>query len=63
MPQLKFFAWLLLVDHLNTRDILRRRHLNVQSGINCVLCTSGAVETRDHERILVMPRGGDNRHI
>jgi hypothetical protein len=25
MPKLKFFAWLLLVDRLNTRDVPRRR--------------------------------------
>jgi hypothetical protein len=26
MPRIEFFTWLLLVDRLNTRDLLRRRH-------------------------------------
>lgn len=29
-PRVKFFAWLVFVDRLNTKDMLRRRHLNIQ---------------------------------
>ena len=39
-PRLKFFAWLLFVDSLNTRSMLIRRHFNVQPNSWCVLCSS-----------------------
>jgi hypothetical protein len=37
-PRIKFFAWLLIVDRLNTRNMLLRRHFNIQSTAFCVLC-------------------------
>lgn len=46
--RIKFFAWLILLDRLNTRSMLVRRHFNVQPNSNCVLCTSGEEETFDH---------------
>jgi hypothetical protein len=36
--RIKFFAWLLIVDRLNTQNMLLRRHFNIQSTAFCVLC-------------------------
>jgi hypothetical protein len=38
MPKIKFLVWLLLVDRLNTRDMLRRRHKHLEEGYHCELC-------------------------
>jgi hypothetical protein len=46
--KLKLFMWFLLADRLNTRNMLKRRHFNINDGFNCVLCDSGAEETIDH---------------
>lgn len=35
IPRLKFFAWLVLVDRLNTKSMLHRRNFEVQP----ILCT------------------------
>jgi hypothetical protein len=45
---LSFFAWLILVDWLNTKTMLQRRHLNIQGDAICVMCDSGDEETIDH---------------
>ena len=42
------FAWLMLSDRLNTRDMLQRRHWNVTEEFHCVLCPTRAHEDRDH---------------
>ena len=47
-PRLKFFAWLLFVDRLNTRNMLVRRHFHVQPNSFCVLCTTNTDEDLDH---------------
>jgi hypothetical protein len=47
-PRVKFFVWLLLVDRLNTKEMLQRRHINIEDDVDCVLCDSGAPETIDH---------------
>ena len=47
-PRIKFFAWLVLVDRLNTKDMLRRRHYNTQDDDLCVLCSQGTVEDIQH---------------
>lgn len=47
-PQIKFFAWLGLVDRLNTKDMLRRRHLNVQDDTLCVMWNNGVDEDIEH---------------
>jgi hypothetical protein len=47
-PRLKFHVWLLLVDRLNTKDIIRRRHYNTQAGLFCVMCDALVHEDRDH---------------
>lgn len=48
MPRVKLFAWLLLVDRLNTRNVLRRRKKHVQEGYNCVMCQEHVEETATH---------------
>ena len=40
----KFFAWLLLHDRINTKDMLLRRHWNVTDNHNCELCSAQQVE-------------------
>ena len=47
-PRLKFFAWLMFVDRLNTKNMLSRRHFNVQPHTWCVLCTSNTEEDLYH---------------
>jgi hypothetical protein len=47
-PRVKFFGWLILVDRLNTRDMLRRRHFNLTSGYSCLLCANPPEETIEH---------------
>jgi hypothetical protein len=44
----KFFAWLLISDRLNTRDILKRRHWKVTDDTHCELCFARAYEHRMH---------------
>jgi len=46
--RVKFFAWLLLVDRLNTKTMLTRKHIFVHNDDLCVMCSIGAVETIDH---------------
>jgi hypothetical protein len=47
-PRVKFFAWLILLDRLNTKSMLARRHFNVQPNCYCVLCNEGIKETIEH---------------
>jgi len=47
-PKLKFFAWLILLDKLNTKDMLQRRNFHVQPNNHCVMCNSGVVEDLSH---------------
>jgi predicted transposase YbfD/YdcC len=44
----KMFAWLILKDRLNTRDLLQRRHWKVTEEVHCVLCSIHAYEDRVH---------------
>jgi len=44
----KVFVWLFLVDRLNTRDMIDRRHWHLDSGVNCAMCNLNQRETRDH---------------
>jgi len=48
MPKIKFFAWLLLVGRLNTRDVLRRRNKHLEEGYNCVMCQDQVLESSLH---------------
>lgn len=43
----KVFFWLLLMDRLSTRDILRRKNMQLGS-YNCVLCNLSTEETSTH---------------
>lgn len=47
-PRIKFFAWLILLDRLNTKNMLARRNFNVQPNSLCVLCYDGKEETIDY---------------
>lgn len=47
-PKIKLFAWLLVNDRLNTRNILRQRNKFLEEGYNCVLCQEGIEETSEH---------------
>jgi hypothetical protein len=46
--RIKVFAWLLVSDRLNTRDMLRRRNWNVTSDFTCVLCPTHTTEDWIH---------------
>lgn len=47
--QWKVFLWLLLVDRLNTRNILRRRHYKLDNDdYNCLLCQNPPEEDLIH---------------
>ena len=46
-PPVKSFAWLILVDRLNTKAMLRR-HLNTQDDALCVMCNDGVEEHIEH---------------
>jgi hypothetical protein len=47
-PRIKFVGWLLLLDRLNTRNMLKRRQMVIDSGFNCLMCTSPPEETLEH---------------
>lgn len=44
----KVFVWLLIMDRLNTRNMLRRRHFVITTSWDCILCRSPPEETLDH---------------
>jgi len=46
--RIKFFAWLVLVDRLNTKTMLTRRHLHVHDDDFCVMCETREEETIEH---------------
>ena len=48
MLKFKFFAWILLSDRLNTKDLLQRRHWHVTNDFSCVLCVGNHHEDRLH---------------
>lgn len=48
LPKQKVFLWLIPVDRLNPRDMMERRHWHVETGVNCVLCSSATREDRAH---------------
>ena len=43
----KVFGWLLLVDRLNTREMLQRKTFLLPE-YTCVMCNMAVLETRDH---------------
>lgn len=46
-PRHKFFLWLLLHDRVNTRNLLHRKSMHLDS-YNCVLCSENVEETLSH---------------
>ena len=46
--KIKVFAWMLIMDRLNTKDMVERRHWHIDDGVNCVLCPTHTRENRDH---------------
>ncbi|TVU07261.1 hypothetical protein EJB05_47309, partial [Eragrostis curvula] len=47
--KVKIFIWLMFLDRLNTRNILRRKNCPIQGGsYNCILCESNVEETAFH---------------
>lgn len=44
----KFFFWLLLVDRLNTKDMLHRKNMLAARERNCIMCGTGGIEDVDH---------------
>jgi GH15 family glucan-1,4-alpha-glucosidase len=43
----KFFFWLLLQDHLNTRELLKRKNMDL-TNYNCVLCNCNSEKSLFH---------------
>ena len=48
LPKLRVFVWLLMIDRLNTRDLMLRKSWHLDSGPNCILCQQDSLEDRDH---------------
>ena len=44
----KVFAWLMLMDRVNTRDMLLRRHFNIGEDHSCLMCNIDVLETNRH---------------
>ena len=44
----KMFAWLVIMDRVNTKDMIQRRHWKINDGPSCVLCLTGVLEDRNH---------------
>ena len=47
VPRQKFFAWLLLYDRLNTKELMKRKNFYVEFQ-DCVLCDTCPDETSQH---------------
>jgi hypothetical protein len=47
LPKRKVFFWLALKDRLSTRELLKRKHMELQS-YNCVLCLQNIEESLHH---------------
>jgi hypothetical protein len=45
MSRIKFFTWLVLVDRLNTKMMLTRRHIGQRDDDLFIVCTLGQDET------------------
>jgi hypothetical protein len=46
--RIKVFAWLLISDRLNTKDMIQRRHWKVTEVYHCSLCPTGIREDWMH---------------
>jgi hypothetical protein len=47
-PKVKFFAWLVFIDRLNTKTVLTRRNIGDREDDLCVMCDARADETVEH---------------
>ena len=45
---IKMFAWLVIMDRVNTKDMIQRRHSRINDGPSCVLCPTGVLDDRNH---------------
>uniref|UniRef100_A0A453ILD2 Reverse transcriptase zinc-binding domain-containing protein n=1 Tax=Aegilops tauschii subsp. strangulata TaxID=200361 RepID=A0A453ILD2_AEGTS len=45
---IKMFAWLVIMDRVNTKDMIHRCHWRINDGPSCVLCPTGVIEDRNH---------------
>lgn len=63
MPKIKFFAWLLLVDRLNTRGMLRRRNKFLEVGYSCALCPYDLEESTLHFSLIVRLVSADGMQL
>jgi hypothetical protein len=49
--KLRTFTWLLLMDRLDTRNLLRKKNYNIEgNNYSCVLCNGSTEETAFHHR-------------
>ena len=46
--KIKVFAWMLIMDRLNTKDMVERRQWHLDDGVNCRTCHAQVREDRDH---------------
>lgn len=46
--KIKVFLWLLLMDRLNTKELLQRKRFNTQRGTICNICNSATTEDYTH---------------
>ena len=45
---IKMFAWLVIMDRVNTKDMIQRRHWKINDGPECVLCLTRVLEDINH---------------
>ena len=45
---IKMFAWLVIMDRVNTKDMIQRRHWRINEGPEFVVCPTGILEDRNH---------------
>lgn len=45
---IKMFAWLVIMDKINTKDMIQQRHWKINDVPQCVLCPTFALEGRNH---------------
>jgi hypothetical protein len=56
LPKLNVFSWLIMVDRINTKDIMLRKHWQINSGSACILFQGNVLKNRDHLFLIVSLR-------
>ena len=46
--KVKVFAWLVVMDRINTKDMIQCRHWKIDDTPDCVLCHAHLLEDRNH---------------